>query len=75
MPATNPRISTVIDEDLADWLRRRSEEEGKSVSLLVRDVLARYREEEEERYWAREGEERLATFDRSQAVRHEDVWG
>ena len=60
MPATNPRISTVIDEDLADWLRRRSEEEGKSVSLLVRDVLARFREEEEERYWAREGQERHA---------------
>ena len=75
MPATNPRISTVIDEDLADWLRRRSEEEGKSVSLLVRDVLARFREEEEERYWAREGQERLATFDRRHAVRHEDVWG
>jgi len=75
MPATNPRISTVIDEDLAAWLRRRSEEEGKSVSLLVRDVLARFREEEEERYWAREGEERLATFDRRHAVRHEDVWG
>lgn len=75
MPATNPRISTVIDEELADWLRRRSEEEGKSVSLLVRDVLARFREEEEERYWAREGEERLATFDRGRAIRHEDAWG
>ena len=74
MPATNPRISTVIDEDLADWLRRRSEEEGKSVSLLVRDVLARFREEEEERYWAREGEERLATFDRSRGVGHDDAW-
>ena len=74
MPVTSPRIWIVIDEDLADWLRRRSEQEGKSVSFLVRDVLAGIREEEEELYWARKGEERLGTFDRSQAVGHDDSW-
>lgn len=75
MPATNPRISAVIDEELAEWLSRRSEAEGRSVSVLVRDVLSRFKDEEEERYWAREGEERLATFDPARALGHEEVWG
>lgn len=74
MPATNPRISAVIDDELAAWLRRRSEAEGRSVSLLVRDILARYREEEEERYWVAEGEDRLAGFDRERALSHDEVW-
>jgi len=26
MPVTHPRIMTVVDEELAQWLRRRSEE-------------------------------------------------
>jgi hypothetical protein len=74
MPVTNSRISKVVD-DLADWLRRRSEHQGNSVSSFVRDVLARFRDEEEERHWVREGEERLASFDRKRAVPHEDPWG
>ena len=36
MPATNPRVTAVIDEQLAEWLRRRSEREGRSVSVVVR---------------------------------------
>jgi len=30
--------------------------------------------DEEERFWAREGESRLETFDRQTAVSHEDAW-
>lgn len=74
MPAKHPRIMTVVDEELAQWLRRRSVTEGRSVSLVVRDILARQYAEDEERFWAREGEERLDTFDRKAAVSHEDAW-
>lgn len=74
MPAKHPRIMTVVDEELAQWLRRRSETEGRSVSLVVREILARQYAEDEERFWAREGEERLASFDRKAAVSHEDAW-
>jgi hypothetical protein len=70
----NARVTTVVDEDLAAWLRQRSEAEGLSVSLVVRDILKKYYAEEEERFWAREGEERLATFDRNTAISHEDAW-
>jgi len=74
MPTTNPRISTVVEPELASWLRRRSKAQGRSVSLLVRDILQRYYAEEEERFWANAGEERLASFDRGTAVSHEDAW-
>ncbi len=68
------RITTVVDGELADWLRRRSEVEGRSVSLVVRDIIAKYYADEEERFWTREGESRLATFDRQTAISHEDAW-
>ena len=75
MPARNPRITTVVDPEVATWLRRKSEIESRSVSTLVRDILARYREEEEERFWVSEGEGRLATFDEETALTDDDVWG
>jgi len=44
------------------------------VSLVVREILARQYAEDEERFWAKEGEERLETFDRTAAVSHQDAW-
>ncbi len=74
MPAKNPRISAVVDLGLLKWLRSMSKREGISVSLIVRDILMRVRDEEEERYWAAAGEERIESFSRDEAVEHEDVW-
>jgi predicted DNA-binding protein len=74
MPTKNARISAIIDVELAQYLRRRSEAEGRSVSLVVRDILARFYAEEEERFWAEEGEERLETFDPATAIAHEKAW-
>jgi hypothetical protein len=75
MPAKNPRISAVVDPGLLKWLRAKAEREGISVSLVVRDLLMRMRDEEEEQYWAAAGEERLESFSRDEALRHEDIWG
>jgi|GEM_PF-1728701 len=74
MPATNPRVTTVVDEELAAWLRRRSKAEGRSVSTVVREILAKQYAEDEERHWAEEGERRLATFERDQAATHDEAW-
>ena len=74
MPATNPRISTVVEPELATWLRQRSRQEGRSLYVLVRDILARYYAEVEERFWAEAGEERLATFQPQAALSHADAW-
>jgi len=74
MPATNPRVTSVVDSELLRWLRAKAEREGISVSLLIRDLLHRLRDEDEERYWAAAGEERLESFDRGTAQSHEDAW-
>jgi hypothetical protein len=74
VPAKNPRISAVVDRGLLGWLRARADREGVSVSLLVRDILKRVAEEDEERYWAAAGEERLESFSREEAVSHDDAW-
>ena len=74
MPAKNPRISAVVDVGLWRWLRSKAKTEGISVSLIVRDILMRVRDEEEEHYWAAAGEERLDSFSRDEAMRHEDMW-
>lgn len=72
--ASKPRVSTIVDENLAHWLRSRAESENRSVSTLVREILTEYHRDQEERYWATEGEARLATFDERSAVSHEDAW-
>jgi hypothetical protein len=75
VPAKNPRVSAVVDRGLLRWLRARAKREGISVSLVVRDILMRVREEDEEQYWAAAGEQRLETFSRDDAVTHDDAWG
>ncbi|HSN53782.1 MAG TPA: hypothetical protein VLT32_03880 [Candidatus Sulfomarinibacteraceae bacterium] len=75
MPAKNPRVSAVVDKTLMKWLRSKSDDQGISVSLIVRDILMRVRDEEEEQYWAAAGEERLERFSRTEAVEHDDAWG
>ncbi len=74
MPAKNPRISAVVDIGLWKWLRLQAERKGISVSLVVRDILMRVRDEEEERYLAAAGEERLESFSRDEAIGHDDAW-
>jgi hypothetical protein len=74
MPATNPRITSVVGKELFTWLRGKADRQGISVSLLVRDLLMRLRDEDEEQLWAAQGEQRLATFDREKAFDHEDAW-
>ena len=74
MSSRKPRVSAVVDEELLSWLRARARKERMSVSLVVREILNRVREEDEERHWARKGESRLAHFKRSKALKHCDAW-
>jgi len=74
VPAKNPRISAVLDVGLWKWLRAKASREGISASLVVRDILMRVRADEEDRYWAAAGEERIESFTRSEALGHDEVW-
>ena len=74
MPAKNPRLTAVVDESVMHWLKRRARAQGVSVSLVVRDLLTRVRDEDEERFWSAAGEARLASFVRDEAVSHDLAW-
>jgi hypothetical protein len=74
MPAKNPRLTAVVDPSVLAWLKRRARAEGISVALVVRDILMRVRDEDEEAYWSAAGEQRLTSFIREEAVPHEKAW-
>jgi predicted transcriptional regulator len=73
MPTTNPRVMTTIEKPLYRWLERRARRDGVPLSTAMRDALREVYELEEERYWSNEAASRLATFDRSRALTHEEV--
>lgn len=45
-----------------------------NISAAEKNILARQVAEDEERYWAREGVERLVSFDPSRSVSHDEAW-
>jgi hypothetical protein len=74
MAAKNPRVMAVVEKPLYQRIKQAARAEGLSLSAKVRDLLREAMELEEDAYWVREGEARLATFDRSKALTHEQVW-
>lgn len=75
MAAKNPRIAAVLERPLYQRLRQAAKAQGVSLSTKVRDLIREAMELEEDAYWAAEGEERLASFDRRKALSHREVWG
>jgi hypothetical protein len=75
MPAKNPRVNVVLEKPLYNALHDLAEDEGVSMSMLVRDLVREALEIREDRALADLGAERENGFDRRKAVSHEDVWG
>lgn len=75
MPAKKPRLTAMLERPLYRWLQQKAKRQGISLSQLARDLLGEAREQEEDAYWSRVGEERLKTFDRRKALSSEQVWG
>lgn len=74
MAAKNPRVMAVLEKPLYLRIKQAARAQGMSLSAKVRDLLREAMELEDDAYWVREGEKRLATFDRSKALTHEEVW-
>jgi len=74
MAAENPRISAVLERSLQQRLVETARASGVSLSRRVRDLLATALDAEEDAYWVKEGEKRLATWDDSKALTHEEAW-
>ncbi len=56
-------------------IREAAQARGISLAGMVRRLLRLALDYEEDAYWVREGERRLATWDDSKALTHEQVWG
>ena len=75
MPAKNPRINVVLEKPLYNALHDLAEEQGLSLSMLMRDLVKEALELREDRALAEFAAEREEDFDRSKALTHEEVWG
>lgn len=75
MPTKNPRINVVLEKPLYSALHDLAEEQGLSLSMLMRDLVKEALELREDRALAEFAAEREEDFDRGKALTHEDVWG
>ena len=75
MPTKNPRINFVLEKPLYSALHDLAEEQGLSLSMLMRDLVKESLELREDRALAEFAAEREEAFDRSKALTHEEVWG
>lgn len=75
MPAKNPRINVVLEKPLYNAVHDLAEDEGVSMSTLMRDLVRESLELREDRGLAALAEEREQGFDRRKALTHDDVWG
>ncbi len=74
MAAKNPRVMAVLEKPLYQRIKQAARAEGLTLSAKVRDLLREAMELEEDAYFVREGEKRLATFDESKALTDEEAW-
>lgn len=64
----------VLELPLLQWIKKMAKKDGLSISTKLRDIVREAYETREDRYWSKEGESRLKSFDESRAVPHKDVW-
>jgi len=74
MPAKNPRINVVIEKPLYETIRRIAKKEGISISLKARDLLREALEIYEDRILENIASEREKTFNRKNALNHDEIW-
>ncbi|AJF07633.1 ribbon-helix-helix domain-containing protein [Geoalkalibacter subterraneus] len=75
MPAKNPRVNVVLEKPVYNALHDLAENEGVSMSMLMRDLVKEALELREDRALAEFAAEREKDFDPSEALSHDEVWG
>ncbi len=75
MSTKKPRVSVVLEPPLYEWVKQNAKLQGISISLKLRDFIREAYESSEDLYWAKVGEERLASFNKKEALSHTQVWG
>ena len=74
MPATNPRVNIVLDKDLYQMVKKLAKEQGISLSLKVRDLVAQALNFSEDKFWLEKAKERRDSFSNKKALSHDQIW-
>ena len=74
MPTKHPRVNVVLEEPLYEGLRKWAGRDGVSLSWKMRDLVKEALEIEEDRMLVRFAEKRERSFERKNALTHEQVW-
>ncbi len=74
MPAKNPRINVVLEKPLYETVSKLARRDGVSLSLKVRDLVKEALEIKEDVALSRFAEEREGTFQKTKALKHDEVW-
>lgn len=74
MPAKNPRINIVVDEELYSILKELAKQKGESVSSLAKKYIEIGLNLVEDVGLSNLVEERLRDFSPEKALSHEEVW-
>ena len=75
MPTKHPRLNVVLERPVYRSVERLAVRDGVSLSYKARDLIREALELHEDQYLAERAQERMATFVRSKALTHEQVWG
>ena len=75
MPTKNPRINVVLDRSLYNTVHELAQNQGISMSLVMRDLVKEAVELREDLALATLAESREKSFDPAIALSHDEVWG
>lgn len=74
MPTKHPRINVALEEPLYDIIGELARLRGISMSMLTRELIKEAIEMEEDTLLTSFAEEREQSFNKSQALKHDDAW-
>ena len=74
MPAKNPRVNIVVEPPLYNALHDLAISGGVSMSTIARDLIREAIDLREDVALADFADTRMKTFDRKEALSHDDVW-
>jgi hypothetical protein len=69
------RLTVTLDRRQYALLKDAAHAAGVSLSRKTRDLLKLAMDSQEDAYWVKAGEGRLASFRDSEALTHEEAWG
>jgi predicted DNA-binding protein len=74
MPTKNPRINIAVEPSLYSAMQDLATSESVSMSTVARDLIREVIDLREDIALAALADTRIKTFDKKEALSHEDVW-